>query len=156
MAHLHGWRSDVLELPPGWSCTSEGTEWVCRPGDPHLARRALVVLTAKVPGPNDTVNYYWDYLRTPRPAEFRGDGTERPMSTVLDVRRETIAGRDWIRARHRDGLLPGWVSEYVATVNDDLAILLTFSAKDDSFEQTLSVVAPLIQSISPMRLPASN
>jgi hypothetical protein len=146
----------TFELPHGWDCKAVETEWVCRPREVETARRTIVVLTAKVRGPNDRMDFYEDYLGTPRPPTVRGDGRERPLSTVIYMRREQMAGREWVRARHYQSLLPRFYSEYFATIDGQLAILLTFSAHEDHFEELFPLATPLVASIAPIPLAMPN
>ena len=58
-----------FELPAGWTCGVEETKFVCEP--PHVEGQpvsATMILTAKVPGPDDGIAEYKRYLEDGPPS----------------------------------------------------------------------------------------
>lgn len=115
-----------FNLPPEWRCRAEGTEWVCRSDDSEVARRSIVVLTAKVIGPNDNFDFYRQYLETPKQPN-RVDGTPAPPSRVISLERRRIGDLEWLVGIHHGSLLPDYESQYYVAISKDVSVLLTFS-----------------------------
>ena len=47
-----------FELPPGWQCVIEGSEWVCQSEDKDRKKEAIIILAAKKRGSQDTCLLY--------------------------------------------------------------------------------------------------
>jgi hypothetical protein len=123
-----------FELPPNWSCKVAGTEWVCRSSNAEQARQAIIVLTAKEVGPNDTFAYYNQYLKTPKTPKNR-DGTVATQSKVQHLNTIQIANHSWVDGLHLGSLLPNFYSRYLVTIKNKIAVLVTFSAKKEFYTQ---------------------
>ena len=52
-----------FELPPQWQCNLEGAEWVCQSTDEKKKKEAIIVLAAKIAGPQDSMDQYLTYLK---------------------------------------------------------------------------------------------
>ncbi|HVK61994.1 MAG TPA: hypothetical protein VM432_10605 [Bdellovibrionales bacterium] len=127
-AHAKIFRNAYVsfELPEKWDCVLEQTEWVCRPTDPAIARQAIIILTAKEVGPMDSLAQYTSHLQTPRTIASR---TGQPMtSQILKVENRTIANHTWVDGMHRGSEVPNYITRYLATTKDRIAVLVTFSA----------------------------
>ncbi|WP_417720834.1 hypothetical protein [Salipiger sp.] len=121
-----------LSIPEGWWCAQEGTEFVCNrqpddPAAPVAPRKAVIIFTAKIAGPQDTFDAYRAHLLTPRTLS----GEVPATSTVEEVTEREIAGRRWIVGRHFGSELPNYRTWYFATVSGSLAVLVTFAAHRD-------------------------
>lgn len=110
-----------LAIPEAWTCGAQGTEHVCALAEGP--RRALIVLTAKERGPNDTLDFYRSHLRD---SEGRQDGRANPTAPGL-VQDRRIGDQLWVVAALDESLLPGYRSHYYATVAGNIAVLVTFS-----------------------------
>src|ERR1700677_4767489 len=77
-----------FELPDRWNCNIEGTEWVCSSDDKNDAREAIVILTAKEVGPQDSFPIYENYLRAPKPVQLANGKTV--MSQLKNVKTRKI------------------------------------------------------------------
>src|SRR3954447_420749 len=53
-----------FELPPQWQCNLEGAEWVCQSTNDSKKRDAIIVLAAKLQGPQDSLDQYLTYLKS--------------------------------------------------------------------------------------------
>ena len=140
-----------FELPDEWACALEGTEWVCT--DEREGRRstAIVILTAKVPGVEDRLDRYQDHLATARPVRDAEGNHLGRSSRVEFVRRETMGERTWIYARHFESEVPNFFTDYLASADDDFAVLVTFSAHRDHFDRAYGRFYPSIASIRPRK-----
>lgn len=142
-------RSSYVEfdLPDEWTCELETTAWVCTDDKEGRQKSALIVLAAKVKGPDDRLDSYEDHLAATRPVTD-GRGNQLGRSSRVDfVRRDVIGDRTWIRARHYESELAGYFTEYLASTTDTLAILITFSAYEEYFDRSFDRFFPAILSI---------
>lgn len=151
-AHAEIFRNEYIsfEMPPNWSCSDEGTEWICVSRFDRQSKEAIIVLTAKEVGPTDNFEYYTNYLKTPRSLPDT-TGMMKP-SEVLNVQERMINNHKWIDALHLGSEITSYYTRYVATVKDQLAILITLSAHREHYTKysndflktinSLSIVAP--------------
>lgn len=70
-------------------------------------------------------------------------------STVEFVKRETIGERTWVHGRQFESEVPNYYTDYFATVDDEIAILVTFSAYRQSFQTAFERFCPSIATIRP-------
>ena len=127
-------RNDYVsfELPSGWDCKLEKTEWVCQ-GKQDALKEAIIILTAKEVGVIDSLDQYTTYLKTPR--QIVGDKGQSIRSQVQDVRNRKIANHNWVDGRHLSSELPNFYTRYLATTKSSIAILVTFSAHKTEFSK---------------------
>jgi len=113
-----------FELPTGWHCELEKTEFVCSP--PHVEGQpvgAIMVLAAKIPGPEDGLGAYKRHLER-LGAELGRLGVVKAPSHI------TLGDAIWVDATLRGAEIPGYLTRYLATVKHGIAILYTFSAHE--------------------------
>ena len=135
----------AFDLPERWSCTPEGTEYVCRGTTGQVGREAIIIFTAKEIGPSDTLEQYEQHLKQPRTMP---DAKGKPMmSSVRQVVRKQIAGVQWIDGLHLSSEIPNYYTRYLATVKDRLAVLVTFSAHVSVFSRYANDFMKSIQSL---------
>ena len=132
-----------FELPKGWHCQEEGTETVCQVGSPPIS--AICILTRKYRGPNDTVEAYGKYLSAPK--EIKDKGGTLLRSEVRHVERKQIGGYLWVSAVHYQSELPGYVTEYYATLTSHIAVLVTFSVHQSYTRKYQKDFATMISSL---------
>src|SRR5688572_3178272 len=116
-----------FEVPDNWNCMQEGVAWTCTPQNPVDARQAVIVLAAKVAGPEDNMNGFLNFLKTPKKITTKV-GTPMP-SQMMYAQPRTLAGSQWIQAQHLGSEIQDYYTLYLATVKDQLAILVSFSAE---------------------------
>jgi hypothetical protein len=144
-------RSSYLsfELPSAWKCNLEGTEWVCEDTSEGAEKTAIIILTAKERGSEDRLDLYEDHLSVTKPlVGGKGVPTGR-SSTVEFVRRETIGDRTWVHGRQFESEVPNYYTDYFATVGDQIALLVTFSAYRQSFQTAFERFYPSMATIRP-------
>jgi len=130
LAHAKKFRNSYIEfeLPPKWNCQADHTEWVCRntiaPKD--VKKQAVIILTAKEVGIEDTIPKYKAHLKTPKMIKgFKG----KPVpSKVKHVKEMKIGGHTWMDGLHLGSEVPAYYTRYLATVKQRIAVLVTFSA----------------------------
>lgn len=124
-----------LALPKDWRCARESTAYVCgvRPDTGNTSpHQAVVIFAAKKSGDRDSFTAYREHLETPR--RVGGNSSKIEYSVVEDVTERRIAGRRWIVGRHLHSEISNYRTWYFATVADDIAVLVTFSAHQDFAE----------------------
>ncbi len=118
-----------FELPAQWQCTLEGTEWVCNHTLKSKEREALVVLTAKLRGDQDTVDKYLLYLKLAK--TYQSPTGKTITSKVKDASKISMDGIDWVDSTHMESEVPNYLTRYLATVKEDIAVLITYSVQSD-------------------------
>lgn len=113
-----------FELPDTWKCVQEGVAWTCDPQGPSRSKEAVIVLTAKVAGPEDNLDHFLTYLKEPKKL-ITDVGTPMPSQAVY-ARETAIGGDKWIEAQHIGSEIPDYTTLYLATVKSHLALLLSF------------------------------
>lgn len=115
-----------FQLPPRWKCEQEATEWICRSTNKDEAKQAIIVLTAKEVGANDSIPAYLAYLKQSKSTP--GAGQKPTMSVVKDVRIRKLQNHDWVDGLHLGSEIANYYTRYLATVKTNIAVLITFSA----------------------------
>jgi hypothetical protein len=139
-----------FEMQDNWKCSLEQTEWVCRADDPQEAKEAVIILTAKEKGPTDSFPQYESHMNSPIDTVTRTG--ESITSTVKYKAISTkIHEQPWLDGLHQDSEVKNYFTRYMATIKDEIAILVTFSAHNklyskhsgnfDKTIQTLRVIA---------------
>ncbi|MGU3420751.1 hypothetical protein [Methylobacterium sp. D54C] len=113
----------------------------------------MIILAAKLKGPDDRLDRYEDHLAATRPV-MDGRGNQLGRSSRVDfVKREAIGDKMWVHARHYESELATYYTEYLASTTDALAILVTFSAYEEYFDRSFDRFFPAILSIRLRPLP---
>ncbi len=139
-----------FELPTNWTCQQEGYEHVCINKFSKQEKEAIIILTAKKKGPQDSLAGYESHLKTPR--NMKNFKSQPYTSKVKVVKKRKISGVDWVDSIHLGSEVQTYYTRYAATVRDNLGILVTFSAHKDHYSkyandfmkaiQSLKVIAP--------------
>jgi hypothetical protein len=120
-----------FEVPDDWNCVQEGVAWTCTPVKQPDAKQAVIVMAAKVAGPEDTVPNFVRYLQLPRRITTKV-GTPMP-SQVMYSQQRMLAGQSWVQAQHVSSEIQDYYTLYLATVKEQLAILVSFSAEKNNY-----------------------
>lgn len=120
-----------FEVPNDWNCMQEGVAWTCTPISPVASKEAVIVLAAKIAGPEDNLNSFLNFLKTPKKIATKV-GTPMP-SQVMYAQPRMLAGSKWIQAQHLGSEIQNYYTLYLATVKDQLAILVSFSADRNQY-----------------------
>lgn len=119
-----------FEINEKWNCNLEQTEWVCRSQDARESKEAIIILTAKEVGPTDKFELYESHLKTvhPRPGiPAAGAKVSQPPQY------KKINNQQWVDGIHLGSEMPNYFTRYVATIKDQIAILVTFTAHKDFY-----------------------
>lgn len=122
-----------FEVPDNWTCLQEGVAWTCTPSGPIESKEAVIVLASKVAGPEDNLYNFLNYLKQPKKIPTRV-GTPMP-SSVAYAQERVLAGHKWIQAQHVGSEIQEFMTLYLATVKDQLAILVSFSAEQSHYRK---------------------
>jgi hypothetical protein len=136
----------AFELPEGWNCGLEATEWICRNQEPKSSKEAIIIFTAKEVGPTDSYSIYEQTINTPRTVTDKtGKGV---VSTVVMKAKQTkINDHLWVDGMQKGSEIPNYFTRYVATLKEKIAILVTFSAHADYFAKYSTDFFKAIQSL---------
>ncbi|MBB4189294.1 hypothetical protein GGE07_005976 [Sinorhizobium terangae] len=120
-----------FSLPTGWTCRAEGTEFVCDP--PHLNGQpvpAIMIMTAKISGPDDNLTAYIEHLK----AAARAVGPDAMMQAPT---LRTINGVAWVDCTIEGSEIKNYRTRYLAVSKNGVAILYTLSAHKDYFDKLI-------------------
>lgn len=122
----------AFEVPDTWVCVQEGVAWTCNPKGTLEAKEAVIVLAAKVAGPEDNLGTFLSFLKQPKKITTKV-GTPMP-SQVMYAQQRQLAGHNWVQAQHLGSEIQEYYTLYLATVKDHLAILISFSAEQNRYK----------------------
>ncbi len=138
-----------FELPPGWNCNLEGAEWVCQNADPAKRKEAIIVLAAKLKGDQDSLDQYLTYLKATKTFT---SVTGKPMkSEPKDTKTINLNGHPWVSSLHLESEIPGFYTRYLATVKDDIGILVTYSVVKGKFQDYLKDFDNMVNTLKVFR-----
>jgi len=120
-----------FELPPGWQCALEGTEWVCQSQNKNRQKEAIIILAAKIRGSKDSLSQYQEYLKGTKAFKLPGGKTQ--VSEAKYTKMRNINNHRWVDSLHLASEVPGFYTRYVATVKEDLGVAVTFSVAKDHY-----------------------
>ena len=129
-----------FNLPDGWKCKQEGTEFVCKASTPSNKNHvAVMIMTAKEPGPTDTLAAYTEHLRTLGPTTG--------ATLIKGPVQVNLQGTIWIDATLLGSEIPNFYTRYMATVKGNLAVLYTFSVHKSRYEDFVGVSTLAVQTL---------
>ncbi len=138
-----------FELPPQWQCNLEGAEWVCNSQDPAKRRDAMIVLAAKVRGPQDSLDQYLEYLKSPK---TYNTPQNRPVTSEAKYAKTiSINGQAWVDSLHLASEIPGFYTRYLATIKSDIGVLVTYSINKDKYQQYLNDFEGMVKTLKVFR-----
>jgi hypothetical protein len=134
-----------FELPPGWECALEGTEYVCQSENKDRQKESIIILAAKIRGEQDTLDEYMAFLKKPK--EYSLPGGKKQVSDAKNTKLTRINNQQWVDALHLASEVPGFYTRYLATVKDDLGIAVTFSVSKDLYTEYLPIIEKLVSTL---------
>ncbi|MBC7712031.1 MAG: hypothetical protein H7177_01740 [Rhizobacter sp.] len=134
-----------FELPNGWECALEGSEWVCQSENKDRKKEAIIILAAKYRGEQDSLDMYQAYLKSPKSFSLPGGKTQISEAKSVTVRE--INGQRWVDALHLASEVPGFYTRYLATVKDSLGIAVTFSVAKDHYDSYQDIFEKIIATL---------
>ncbi len=138
-----------FELPPGWDCALEGSEYVCQSENADRKKEAIIILAAKIRGEQDSIDEYMAYLKKSK--EYNLPGGKKQISEPKNTKLTSINDHQWVDALHLASEVPGFYTRYLATVKEDLGVAVTFSVTKDLYSSYLTVIDKLVSTLRVFR-----
>lgn len=138
-----------FELPPGWSCSIEGTDYVCQSETPDRKKEAIIILAAKIRGEQDSLDEYMAFLKKSK--EYSLPGGKKQISEPKFTKMTDINNHRWVDSLHLASEVPGFYTRYMATVKEDLGLAVTFSVTKDLYNQYQPVIDKMMSTIRVIR-----
>lgn len=138
-----------FELPSGWQCALEGTEWVCQSQNKNRRKEAIIILAAKKRGQQDSLDQYQAYLKKNKTFSLPGGKTQVSEPKYTNAKR--INDHQWIDSLHLASEVPGFYTRYLATVKSDLGIAVTFSVSKEHYQDYQAVFDKIVATLRVFR-----
>lgn len=138
-----------FELPPQWECNLEGAEWVCQSTSEDRKRDAIIVLAAKLKGDQDSLDQYLAYLKA---AKTYNSVQGKPVkSEPRYANTVNLNGQPWVDALHLESEIPGFYTRYLATVKQDIGVLVTYSINKAKYQEYLGDFETMVKTLKVFR-----
>lgn len=138
-----------FELPSQWKCSLESAEWVCQNTNDTKKRDAIIVLAAKLKGDQDSLEKYQEYLAKPR--LFTTPNGKSVSSEPKYAKVAPINSQDWVDSIHLQSEIPDFYTRYLATVKQDIAVLVTYSINKAKYQEYLTQFEEMVKSLKVFR-----
>lgn len=143
-----------FELPPGWQCAIEGSEWVCQSENADRKKEAIIILAAKIRGEQDSLDQYQAYLKKGKTYQLPGGKTQNSEAKYAKI--SNINSQQWVDALHLASEVPGFYTRYLATVKEDLGVAVTFSVTKDMYSAYQGIFDNIVASLRVFRQKKQN
>ncbi|OIQ16520.1 MAG: hypothetical protein BM556_15375 [Bacteriovorax sp. MedPE-SWde] len=136
-----------FELPRGWDCQLEGSEWVCQSENKKRKKEAIIILAAKKRGKQDELANYQAYLQQSK--TFRLPGGKTQVSEPKYTKTKKVKGQNhpWIDSLHMASEVPGFFTRYLATVKGELGVAVTFSVAKDHYNEYNPIFDKIVETL---------
>ena len=138
-----------FELPPQWKCNLEGAEWVCQSTNEAKKREAIIVLAAKLKGEQDSLDQYLNYLRLTK--NFTSVQGKPVKSDPKYAKTIQVNGKNWVDSLHLESEIPGFYTRYLATVEADIGVLVTYSIAKEKYQAYLEDFETMVKTLKVFR-----
>ncbi|MBY0517383.1 MAG: hypothetical protein K2P81_10765 [Bacteriovoracaceae bacterium] len=138
-----------FELPSGWQCALEGSEYVCQSENESSKKEAIIILAAKRRGEQDSMEEYTAYLKKPKTYSLPGGKVQ--VSEAKYTKLSDVNSHQWIDSLHLASEVPGFYTRYLATVKEDLGVAVTFSVAKDLYQQYQGIFDGVVASLRVFR-----
>jgi hypothetical protein len=143
-----------FDLPAGWECALEGSEYVCQSENADRKKESIIILAAKIRGEQDSLDEYMAYLKKTK--EYNLPGGKKQISEPKNVKMTNVNDHRWVDALHLASEVPGFYTRYLATVKEDLGVAVTFSVSKDLYSAYQPVMDKLVSTLRVFRQKKSN
>ncbi len=138
-----------FELPGGWECQLEGTEWVCQSSNKDRKKEAIIILAAKLRGQKDDLSEYQNYLKAPKTFVLPGGKTQ--VSEAKYTKIKEVNSHRWVDSLHMASEVPGFYTRYLATIKEDLGVAVTLSVSKDHYSSYQGIFESIVSSLRVFR-----
>ena len=136
-----------FEHPEGWRCELSQGVFICQSQTDPDRKESIVMSIATIATEWDSLDNYENYLNTPK--TIQDEEGNSLTSKVTVTRRRNINGTVWIDSLQYNSELPGFWSRYLATVQNKLAILITYIVSDEQYSKMAPQFERMIASLKP-------
>jgi hypothetical protein len=143
-----------FELPAGWECALEGSEYVCQSENADRKKESIIILAAKIRGEQDNLDEYMAYLKKTK--EYNLPGGKKQISEPKSTKLTRINDHQWVDALHLASEVPGFYTRYLATVKEDLGVAVTFSVSKDLYTTYQPIMDKLVSTLRVFRQKGTN
>ena len=135
-----------FNLSNQWDCKADESEYVCRPVSKVKQQEAIIIIAAKIPGKEENLKSFYGYLKEPKKmTDLQG----RAVSSKVNlIKYKEIKGTQWVDAIHLSSELKDFYTRYLATVKSGVAILVTYSVKQDKHAHYAAELNRMITSMA--------
>ena len=140
-----------FELPPQWSCNLEGAEWVCQSANEAKKKDAIIILAAKLKGDQDSIDQYTSYLKAAK--VYTSVQGKSMKSEPKYTNNSNLNGQPWVDSLHLESEIPGFYTRYLATVKQDIGVLVTYTINKDKYQQYLQEFEGMVKTLKVFRKP---
>ena len=143
-----------FELPTGWNCMIEGSEWVCQSENDERKKEAIIILAAKYRGPQDSLEEYQAYLKKAKTYQLPGGKSQRSEAKYAKL--SSVNNHRRADAPYLASEVPGFYTRYLATVKEDLGVAVTFSVTKDLYSAYQGIFDNVVASLRVFRQKKQN
>lgn len=141
-------RALPFTAPAGWNCTENRQDWVCTQPSAEGKLEALLVFSAQsTQGAQsaDSLEALLTELQAPR---HQNTANPELFSKPEFAKKVSLNGKTWIHARHFESEIPGFTTEYFATLAQGRAVRVTLSARKESFAKIQPELQRLVEKLT--------
>lgn len=138
-----------FEMPAQWSCNLEGAEWVCQSNDPAKKRDAIIILAAKLRGDQDSLDQYLAHVKQIK-AYTSVQGVP-VKSQPKYAKTAEINAHGWVDSLHLDSEIPNFYTRYLATIKNDIGVLVTYSIQKNKYGQYVNDFEAMVKTLKVFR-----
>jgi hypothetical protein len=136
-----------FELPRGWACQLEGSEWVCQSENEQRKKEAIIILAAKLRGKQDDLVQYKAYLEKVKTFKLPGGKTQVSEPKYTTQIKIATQNHNWIDSLHMASEVPGFFTRYLATVKGELGVAVTFSVAKDHYDSYKPIFDKIVETL---------
>ncbi len=136
-----------FEHPDSWRCEINQQVYICQGTQEPDRKESIILSVATIAGEWDSLDAYEKYLKTPR--TILDDKGAEIESKISYTRKRNINGVTWIDSLQYNSELPGFWARYTATVQNKLAILVTYIVSDEYYSKMAPKFEKMISSLKP-------
>ncbi len=142
------YENDYIKMliPDTWACHVQENSWICHEPTSKKQIDAIYVLNAKLPGPEDNHKSFGVQLR--RTKTIKDASGQLVQSELLTQKEVMVNGVKWNYAFHKNSEVYGFYTQYMATVDKGLSILISLSAEENMFDEVKEVFLRTIKSLN--------
>jgi hypothetical protein len=138
-----------FELPPQWSCNLESTVWICQNSNDSKKPEAMIMVLAKTRNEADSFEAYLSYLKAAK--SFTAPNGKGLKSDPKYAKFVTLSNHQWVDSLHMESELPGTYTRYLATIKEDIGVLITFTVLKDKYQSYVNQIDQMVKTLKVFR-----